>query len=320
MQAITLKAPGGVEQLVITDLPVPAIKDDEVLVQVKAISINPVDTKVRSRGPLFQIVLQLQEGERPVILGWDISGVVVETGAAVTSFKKGDEVFGMVNFPGHGKAYTEYVAAPAAHLALKPSNITHEESAAATLAALTAWQAMVTYAGIKAGDKVLIHAAAGGVGHYAIQIARQLGAYVIGTSSAANKDFVLQLGAHEHIDYKKHRFEEVVQDAELVVDSVEEDGHLERSLQAVRPGGTLVSLNVFFDKNLPLAVEAKTKGVFTHRLEVLSNGTDMQNIAGWLEQGRLRSHVAHSFPFREMAAAHRQIESGSTIGKVVLTL
>lgn len=320
MQAITLKAPGGVEQLVITDLPVPAIKDDEVLVQVKAISINPVDTKVRSRGPLFQIVLQLQEGERPVILGWDISGVVVETGAAVTSFKKGDEVFGMVNFPGHGKAYTEYVAAPAAHLALKPSNITHEESAAATLAALTAWQAMVTYAGIKAGDKVLIHAAAGGVGHYAIQIARQLGAYVIGTSSAANKDFVLQLGAHEHIDYKKHRFEEVVQDAELVVDSVEEDGHLERSLQAVRPGGTLVSLNVFFDKNLPLAVEAKTKGVFTHRLEVLSNGTDMQSIAGWLEQGRLRSHVAHSFPFREMAAAHRQIESGSTIGKVVLTL
>jgi NADPH:quinone reductase-like Zn-dependent oxidoreductase len=320
MQAIILNGPGSVEQLVTATLPSPLIKDDEVLVQVKAISINPVDTKVRCHASLFQVVLQLQAEEHPIILGWDISGIVVETGPAVTGFKKGDEVFGMVNFPGHGKAYAAYVAAPAAHLALKPSNITHEEAAAATLAALTAWQALVTYAGTKAGDKVLIHAAAGGVGHYAIQIARQLGAYVIGTSSAANRDFVLQLGAHEHIDYREHRFEELVQDADLVVDSIAEDGHLERSLQAVKPGGTLVSLNVFFDKHLALAVKAKTKRVFTHRMEVLSNGSDMQNIARWLEQGRLRSHVAHRFPFGEMAAAHRQVESGSTIGKVVLTL
>jgi NADPH:quinone reductase-like Zn-dependent oxidoreductase len=319
MQAITLKAPGGVENLVITDLPVPTIKDDEVLVQVKAISINPVDTKVRSKAALSRIVLQLAEGEGPVILGWDLSGVVVETGPAVTRFKRGDEVFGLVNFPGHGKAYAEYVAAPAAQLALKPAGISHEAAAAATLAALTGWQALVTYAGIQAGQKVLVHAAAGGVGHYAIQIAKQLGAYVIGTSSAANKDFVLELGADEHIDYKAHRFEELVQDADLVVDSVEENGHLERSLQAVKPGGSLVSWNVFFDKNLGLATKARAKGVFTHRMEVLSSGEDMQTIATWLAAGRLRSHVAHHFSFREMAAAHRQLESARTAGKIVLS-
>ncbi len=320
MKAITLKAAGGVEQLVMTDLPVPTIKDDEVLVQVKAISINPVDTKVRRRRPLVQLVLQLEDYEQPVILGWDISGIVVSTGSAVTTFKKGDAVFGMVNFPGHGQAYTEYVAAPANHLALKPANVSHEEAAAATLAALTAWQALVSYGRTKAGDKVLIHAAAGGVGHYAVQIARQLGAHVIGTSSSKNKDFVLALGAHEHIDYQQASFESLVSDADLVVDSVETTGHLERSLQAVKPGGALVSLNFPFDKNLDIAMQARAKGVFTHRLEVRSDGADMQKIAEWLEQGKLRSQIAYHFPFEEMAAAHLQLESGRTVGKIVLTV
>ncbi|RAJ78998.1 NADPH:quinone reductase-like Zn-dependent oxidoreductase [Chitinophaga dinghuensis] len=320
MKAITLQAAGGVEQLAITDLPVPSIKDDEVLVQVRAISINPVDTKVRRRQALIQLVLQLEDHDSPKILGWDIAGIVVATGAAVTAFKKGDAVFGMVNFPGHGKAYTEYVAAPANHLAPKPTNISYEEAAAATLAALTAWQALVSYGGTKAGDKVLIHAAAGGVGHYAVQIARQLGAHVIGTSSAKHKDLVLQLGAHEHIDYQQTRFESLVADADLVVDSIETTGHLERSLQAVKPGGALISLNLLFDKNLDIAMKARTKGVFTHRMEVRSDGSAMQQIAAWLEQGKLRSHIAYRFPFEEMAAAHLQLESGRTAGKIVLTL
>ena len=136
--------------------------------------------------------------ERPLILGWDIAGVVEDSQSDL--FKAGDEVFGMVNFPGHGKAYAEYVAVPAGQLALKPRNISFEEAAASTLVALTAWQALVTNAGVQKGQNVLIHAASGGVGHIAVQIAKYLGATVTGTSSARNRDFVLSLGADRHID------------------------------------------------------------------------------------------------------------------------
>src|SRR5215217_997731 len=179
MKAIILKEFGSVDNLIEKDVPLPVAKNDEVLIQVKAISINPVDIKTRkgkSLGPSLK-------DEDPLILGWDVSGVVAETGSSVSGFKVGDEVFGMINFPGHGKAYAEYAAAPASHLALKPANVTHEEAAAATLAALTAWQALVDHAKIKKGDRVLIHAAAGGVGNYAVLIAKHIGAYVIGTSS-----------------------------------------------------------------------------------------------------------------------------------------
>ena len=207
MKAIILKEAGGIENLELTDMPIPVLNSDEVLIQVKAISINPVDIKTRMGKSLYD---DLKSRNEPIILGWDVSGVIAETGSSVTQFKKGDEVFGMINFPGHGKAYAEYVAAPASHLALKPSNISHEAAAAATLAALTAWQSLVTHAKIKKGQKVLIHAAAGGVGHYAVQIAKHLGAYVIGTSSASNREFVSGLGADEQIDYKTTRMEDAV--------------------------------------------------------------------------------------------------------------
>ncbi|WP_431216092.1 alcohol dehydrogenase catalytic domain-containing protein [Puia sp. P3] len=161
MKAMILKSPGGTENLAIEDIAVPAIGDNEVLVKVSAISINPVETKLRQNAYFLNLVLHLQDGEAPVILGWDISGVVEATGRSVTRLRKGDEVFGMVNFTGHGKAYAEYVAAREDHLAIKPRAVTHQEAAAATLAALTAWQTLVHYAGVKAGDRVLIHSAAG---------------------------------------------------------------------------------------------------------------------------------------------------------------
>ncbi|MES1250293.1 MAG: alcohol dehydrogenase catalytic domain-containing protein, partial [Chitinophaga rupis] len=164
MKAIVLKAPGGVENLVLEDLAVPVIKENEVLVKVRAFSINPVDATLRNNGEFLRLVLHLEKDDHPVILGWDISGVVEQTGKAVTRFRKGDEVFGLVNFTGHGKAYAEYVAAPEDQLAVKPAGLSHEEAAAATLAPLTAWQTLVHLAGVKAGDKVLIHSAAGGVG------------------------------------------------------------------------------------------------------------------------------------------------------------
>jgi NADPH:quinone reductase-like Zn-dependent oxidoreductase len=189
MKAIILKDFGGVENLVPAEIPVPTIAADEVLVKLKTISINPVDAKTRSgKG-----VAGRMKDESPIILGWDLSGEITEVGADVTAFKPGDEVFAMIDFPKSGKAYAEYVKAKADELALKPAGISHEEAAAATLAALTSWQAFHTYAPIKPGDRVLIHAASGGVGHYAVQIAKHLGAYVIATSSAANREFVLGL-------------------------------------------------------------------------------------------------------------------------------
>lgn len=324
MKAIVLTAPGEIENLQLTDIPVPIPADREVLVQVKAISINPVDAFVRrdaSRGntSFLKHVLKLKDGESPIILGWDISGIVIQTGEGVTRFKKGDEVFGMVNFEGHGKAYAQYIAAPEEHLALKPGNITHAEAAAATLAALTAWQSLVTYAKIKAGDKVLIHAAAGGVGHYAVQIAKYFGAYVIGTSSAANRDFVLQLGADEHIDYNKERFEDRVQDATIVLDSLAIPGHLNRSLDALKPGGRLISLLTFFTDEV-LVRQAEIKKVFTHRLGVTSNGEDMKAIASLLQNGKLHSTISQTFRFEEIHQAHLKVETGHTVGKLVITV
>jgi NADPH:quinone reductase-like Zn-dependent oxidoreductase len=317
MKAITLIHNGGIENLTLADIAVPSIQANEVLVQVKAIAINPVDAFVRKNHQALVAILQPKDGEDTFVLGWDISGTIVETGKDVTQFKKGDEVFGMVNFTGHGRAYAEYLAAPASHLALKPATVSHDEAAAATLAALTAWQALVTYAKVRKGDKVLIHAAAGGVGHYAVQIAKHLGAYVIGTASAANREFVLGLGADEFIDYTTQKFEDSVTDADVVLDSVFGD-HLLRSLQAVKKGGRVISLLTFFEGQF--AEKAKEKQVFAHRLSVVSNGEDMQQIARLLEQGSLRSHISATYSFQDLPKAHQQIETGKTKGKVVVSL
>ncbi|MBS1606075.1 MAG: NADP-dependent oxidoreductase [Bacteroidetes bacterium] len=318
MKAMILKSAGGIENLAVEEIPVPVIGDHEVLVKVAAISVNPVDATLRRNDDFLRLVLHLQKGEVPVILGWDISGVVEATGRAVTRLRKGDEVFGMVNFTGHGKAYAEYVAAREDQLAIKPSQVTHPEAAAATLAALTAWQTLVHLSGVKAGDKVLIHSAAGGVGHYAVQIARQLGAYVIGTSSAANRDFVLGLGAHEHIDYAAQRFEDLVRDADLVVDSIRDILHLERSLEAVKTRGKLISLVTFPDERLSRKALMGRK--FLYRMEVASDGEDMRAIAGLLEKGQLRSHISATYRFDQIPLAHQQLESGHTKGKLVITL
>ncbi|MCF0052863.1 NADP-dependent oxidoreductase [Dyadobacter sp. LJ53] len=317
MKAIALKETGGVEKLTLIETKTPQIKPDEVLIQVKAIGINPVDGFVRGNKPYLERVINPKPGE-DIILGWDVSGTVVEIGNEVSDFKIGDDVFGMVNFPGHGKAYAEYVAAPADQLALKPENISYEEAAAATLAALTAWQSLVTYAKIKKGDKILIHAAAGGVGHYAIQIAKYFGAHIIGTSSGAKKDFIISQGAHEFIDYTTEKFEERVRDADIVLDSIFGD-HVVRSLDAVKQGGRLISLLTFFtDENLVKKIAEKE--VYAHRLGVVSNGEDMKQIAALLANGTLHSYISTQFTFEEIPQAQTLVDAGRTVGKVVITL
>jgi NADPH:quinone reductase-like Zn-dependent oxidoreductase len=285
------------------------------LVKVKAIGINPIDAFVRKSKQALDIYVQPTNGS--IVLGWDISGTVVDDGNGATGFREGDEVFGLVNFPGEGRAYAQYVAAPAAHLALKPANISHEEAAAATLAALTAWQALVTHAKVKKGDKVLIHAAAGGVGHYAVQIAKHFGAYVIGTASGGREDFVRALGADEFLDHTKVRFEDLVKEADIVIDPIYGD-HVLRSLDAVKPQGKVITLLTFFEG--AIAEKAKSKNVFTHRLKVSSNGEDMKQLAALLSLGKVRSYITATYNFEDLAKAHVQIETGRTTGKIVVTL
>lgn len=315
MKAIVLERFGGTEHLIEKEIEKTTIKNNEVLVKVKAISINPVDVKVRCRkAPLAESLAQYN----PLILGWDISGVVAETGSEVTSFKIGDEVFGMVNFAGHGKAYAEYVAAPAEYLALKPENVTHIEAAASTLAALTAWQAFDSYGKLRSTDKVLIHAAAGGVGHFAVQIAKHIGAHVIATSSAANRDFILNWGADQHIDYKADHFEDILHDIDFVLEAIGGD-NFQKSVQVLKPFGTIVALpSGHTQEDEKLAREKNLHACYF--MSVYSNGRDMQKIASLLEKGIIKPHISHVFGFHEIAKAHEQIETGRTIGKVVVEL
>jgi NADPH:quinone reductase-like Zn-dependent oxidoreductase len=314
MKAFVLKKFGGVEKLLMSDIAKPEILPDEVLIEVRAISINPVDTRTRS-GIAMAAYLQKY---MPLILGWDISGVIVQTGSSVTRFKEGDAVFGMVNFLGHGKGYAEYVAAPAHQLAMKPPNISFEEAAAATLAALTAWQLLKHFARIKSGQRILILAASGGVGHYAVQIAKYFGAYVIGVSSEKNKDFVLSLGADEHIAYDKENYEEILTDnVDMVIDAFGKES-LAKSLKTVKLNGLIMSLLPMISEEI--IKKAKEKAVDIHYQLVNSNGDDMQSIASLLEQGFLKSHVDELFSFENMANAHLKMETGKTIGKNIVSV
>ncbi len=311
MKAIVLKAAGGTENLILKELPLPAIGEDEVLVAVQSISINPIDIKTRMGKGLYPAL----KNENPLIPGWDISGRIVDLGKKVTAFKKDDEVFGMINFPGHGKAYAEYVASPAAHLARKPQNISHHEAAAASLAALTAWQILHTIKPVQKGQRVLIHAAAGGVGHYAIQIARYLGAWVAGTASSANRHFVLETGANQFIDYTAGRLKDQLSDIDFVLDTIGGDT-IDHSLEVMKKGATIVSINS--GQNEAVIQKSAIKGMDGHLFRVSSKGEDMNTIALLLKNGILHSHISQVFSFPNIAQAHWAIETGRTRGKIVV--
>jgi NADPH:quinone reductase-like Zn-dependent oxidoreductase len=313
MKTILLQQPGGIEELHYStaDKPIPA--SNEVLIQVKAISINPVDVKTRmGKGAYGRI-----KEENPLILGWDIAGIITSVGENVITFKAGDAVFGMINFPGHGKAYAEYVVAPSNQIALKPSNISFEEAAASTLAALTAWQVLVKNANVTAGQKVLIHAAAGGVGHFAVQIAKYLSAIVTGTSSAKNKDFVLGIGADSHIDYHNYDWENKPQEFDFVLDTIGGD-NIDQSLMVTKVGGTIISIPSGL--NEAVTEKANAKGVNGYFMLVQSNGSDMQEIAVLLEKGFIKPFVSKVFAFEEIQKAHLAMETGRTVGKIVITV
>ncbi|UZR97796.1 NADP-dependent oxidoreductase [Chondrinema litorale] len=307
MKAITLRAFGDIDQFELIETAVPQLASGEVLVKVKTIGLNPVDYKTRQGKAMAKKLKQ------PYILGWDVSGVV-EKAATDSKFKVGDEVFGMVNFPGSGNAYAEYVAAPESHLVIKPQNISFEEAAAAPLAALTVYQTIVKYANIKTGDRVLIHAGAGGVGHLAIQIAKSFGAYVIATASAKNKEFLEQLGTDEFIDYNAVNFETAVKDIDVVLDGV--GGEVaEKSLKVLKKGGFLHSI--------PSAAKDLTAirdDVEAPWILVESNGEDMEQVAKYLAEGAVKVHIQQVYNLEQIGKAHKQLESRRTRGKLVVKI
>jgi NADPH:quinone reductase-like Zn-dependent oxidoreductase len=313
MKAIILKEAGGVENLVSTEIEMPSPKKGEILIKVKAISINPVDIKTRKGLALYNTL----KDDKPVILGWDVSGEVIELGDDVTSVEEEEEVFGMVNFPGHGKAYAEYVVAPANHFADKPDQINHAEAAASCLAALTAWQVLTQQLKVQAGEKVLIHAAAGGVGHFAVQIAKYLGGFVIGTGSDANYDFVKELGADDYVDYKNEKFEEVIKDADVVFDTVGGDNPV-RSLNVLKKGGRLVAIAGGVTEEVKKLAE--TRGLKAWPYLVQSNGDDMEQLAELLEAGTIKPYISKVFSLDQIGEAHKHIETGRTRGKIVINV
>ncbi|WFP78563.1 NADP-dependent oxidoreductase [Mesorhizobium sp. WSM4906] len=308
MRAVIQNSVGGPDVLFVAEQPDPSPAAGEVLVRVKAAGINPVDGAVR--GGFYPLL-----GGPPFILGWDISGTVEAVGAGVSAFKAGDEVFGMPRFPKQAGAYAELAAAPAAEIAIKPAGIDHIHAAALPLAGLTAWQGLVRHGRIQSGQRALIHAGAGGVGHLAMQIAKALGAHVVSTASPDKLDFVRSLGADEVIDYTRKDFTGAAGNFDLVLETVGGD-HAEASLQVLRDGGVLVSL-----LNVPDAARAKAKerNIRVERMSVTPDREGLVELASLVDAKKLSPHVAKVFPLDQAGAAHVFLAT-RPIGKVVLTV
>ncbi|MFD5766881.1 NADP-dependent oxidoreductase [Streptomyces sp. NPDC127049] len=306
MRAVVVEQWGGPENLVEREVERPQPGLNEVLVRVHAAGVNPVDWKTRASGAL------VEWGAVPAV-GWDVSGTVEAVGPGVGIFRPGDEVFGMPLFPRQAGGYAEYVVAPARHLAPKPASLTHVEAAALPLAALTAWQALVDTADVRPGERVLVHAAAGGVGHFAVQIAKARGAYVIGTASAAKHELVRELGADEVIDYREARFEDAVADVDVVLDGLGGET-ASRSLAVLRAGGRLITLPG------PDDVPAAPDGIRADWVLVEPDHLGLRELAALVEQGRLRPVVDTVLPLAEAAKAHELGEQGRTTGKIVLAV
>ena len=313
MRAIILSAAGGVENLSIQEVERPEVAKGEVLVKVRAISVNPADVKLRGNDKMLTAFLG--KG-RPAFLGWDFAGDVTEIGEEADDFQMGDGVFGVMPTE-RGRGYAEYVAVPANAIARKPQNVSHEAAAVTTMAALTAWNPLVNEAHVKAGDKVLIHAGSGGVGHFAIQIAKALGATVITTSSAKNRNFVLSLGADQHIDYTTRNFYEEVVGVDFVLDTIGGET-LKHSIDVVKDGGRIIT--VIPSPGEALVERAKKRDIALSFGGMRYSAKDLTALADLLGKGVLKPHISATYSFSEMAQAHTQVESGRTVGKVVVTL
>ncbi len=314
MKAVRIHGYGGPEKLVYEDAPRPEIGPGEVLIRTKAVGVNPIDYRTRSG---FGVARYWKDKTFPLILGWDISGVVEACASDVTGFVPGDSVFGLIRFSQPGSCYAEYVAAPASQLTKKPAGISHTQAAAIPLAALTAWQMMFDTAHLAAGQKLLVHAGAGGVGHFAIQLGKWKGAEVTTTASGRNEAFVRELGADHFIDYGKSHFEEIAKDIDVQLDTVGKAVQ-ERGWGVLKKDGIIVSV---VPEAGPLSQEtAASFGVRAANVFVKPDGATMAELAKLADSGKLRPHIDAVFPLVETARAHEHVAGGHTRGKVVLSL
>ncbi len=313
MRAVSQDVFGGPEVLTVVEVPQPEPLPTEVQVRVIAAGVNPVDVKTRAGGGMAGVL-----GEPPFILGWDVSGVVERVGFGVHTLAAGDEVYGMPWFPRQAGGYAEYVTAPSRQFARKPVTISHEQAAAVPLAALTAWQILVDTAQVKPDQRVLVHAAAGGVGHFAVQIAKHLGAHVIGTAQQNKHAWLKKLGADEVVDYSRVRFEEAVTDVDVVVDLVGDEGEntSHRSLDVLSPGGLIVAVPSGVSADLSAAAAAR--GLRAEPFLVEPDGPALARLARLIDQGHIHVEVADVLRLDQAAEAHRRLATGRTQGKIVL--
>ncbi|MEV4801408.1 NADP-dependent oxidoreductase [Nonomuraea sp. NPDC049421] len=308
MLALHQTALGGPDVLRLTELPRPEPGLGEILVAVHAAGLNPTDVKHRATSIFLP--------PPPLTLGWDVSGTVAATGPGVTLFEPGDEVFGMLPYPYGAGSHAEYVTGPTRAFVPKPAGIDHVQAAALPLAALTAWQALVETAKLEKGQRALIHAAAGGVGHLAVQIAKERGAHVTGTASAPKHAFLRELGADACIDHRSEDFTKTGERYDVVLDALG-GKNATRSVSVLRPGGVLVSLVPGAEDTQAAAEKAQVRAV---TLIVEHDQAGMRAIADLVDRGRLRAHISATFPLAEGARAHALGETGRTTGKLVITV
>jgi len=311
VKAAVMREHGGPDVLELQEVKRPEAYPTEVLVRVAAAGINPVDWKMRKAPYLPEI-----QGDPPLVLGWDVAGTVEDVGGGVTRFEPGDRVFGMPWFPRLARAYAEYVTAPSRQLARTPDALTDQQAAGLPLAGLTAWQSLVDTAEVEEGDRVLIHAAAGGVGHLAVQIATARGANVVGTARAEKHDFLRELGVDQPIDYTEQDFEEVISEVDVVLDLVGTEEYGLRSLQTLREGGLLLTIPAGVSDAVAAAAKEQSKRVTGILVEPDHGG--LEALASLADQGKLKVEIEETFPLARVAEAHEHLESGRARGKVVL--
>ncbi|HEX5730690.1 NADP-dependent oxidoreductase [Microbacterium sp.] len=313
MRAAVIDATGGVEVLHQASVPVPSPVLSELLVRVVAAGINPIDAKTRSGAGVSGSIASY-----PAVLGFDFSGIVVKSPYESHPLPPGTPVFGMVPFPRSGGSYAEFAVVPSQSVARKPSSLSHVEAAGVPLAALTAWGLVVETAHAHEGQRILIHAASGGVGHLAVQFAAYFGAHVTATGSAHNASWLRELGASVVIDHTTTRFEDVIADVDVVIDLV---GNVhaqtgERSLKVVRPGGLYILVPT---GSWPGYVDAAADaGVRATSFKVIPDGSALATVGRLLDSGAVQVYIDRVFDLDDAAAAHAELEQGHTRGKIVL--
>jgi len=306
MKAIRIHAYGAGDTLSYEDAPMPEPGPGDVRIRVHAAAVNPVDWKIRE-GYLSSMLPYAM----PLILGWDVSGVIDQVGADVSGLAVGTAVYSRPDIMRDG-AYAQYVVVRASEVAAKPDRLSHNEAAAVPLAGLTAWQGLFDHAQLQKGERVLIHAGAGGVGSFAIQFAKWAGAHVIATASAANEALVRELGADEFVDYRSQRFEEVLEKVDVVLDTIGGETQ-ERSFSLLNRGGRMFSVVGTPDAD-KLAAAGATGGTFM----VQPNREQLKRIAALIDEERVRVLVDSVFPLSEARAAHDKSQTGRAKGKIVL--